>query len=171
MNEPRYCSICGSPLDVALIENHRRSICKSCGHIHYLNPIPSVVALIEKDGAVLLVQRAVEPRKGDWCLPGGFIETGETIAEAVVREVMEETGLECHPLEVLDVCSDLDGFYGDILVVCYRVQNLGGTLKAGDDAANLDFFTRDNIPRLAFRCHVRFLEKFWEQKLAFSMRH
>jgi len=168
MDGPRYCAACGTLLEVAQIENRQRSICRNCGRIHYVNPIPSVVALLEQSGAVLLVQRAVEPAKGDWCLPGGFIETGETIADAVIREVMEETGLECRPLEVLDVCSDLGGFYGDILVVCYRAQSLGGTLRAGDDAAALDFFHKDSVPRLAFRCHARFLEKFWRQEVAFQ---
>ncbi|MFH1010626.1 MAG: NUDIX hydrolase [bacterium] len=131
-----------------------------------MNPIPSVVAILEQDGKVLLVQRAVQPGKGDWCLPGGFIEAGETVSDAVIREMREETGLTCHPLEVLDVCSDLGGFYGDIVVVCYRAETVGGELKAGDDAMSLAFFPADNVPRLAFPCHRRFLEKFWQRALS-----
>ena len=124
-----------------------------------------MVALIEKAGSVLLVKRAVEPGKGDWGLPGGFIESGETITAAALREVKEETNLDCRILDIWDACSDLDGYYGDVLVVCYRLEITGGTMKAGDDAMDLGFFEKDNLPRLAFRCHARFLSKFWKNKL------
>ncbi len=157
----RYCSACGEPLTTELIDNHPRLICKSCNHVHYINPIPAVSALIEQQSGVLLVKRAVEPGKGDWCLPGGFIETGETIAAATVREVKEETNLECRILGILDACSNLGTIYGDIVVVCYTVEILSGEPKAGDDAIDLGFFKEDNLPRLAFRCHARFLAKFW----------
>ncbi|MBM3324643.1 MAG: NUDIX hydrolase [Calditrichaeota bacterium] len=166
MDGARYCTVCGGVLDRVEIEERSRSVCGACGRIHYVNPIPSVVAVLEQEGKVLLVQRAVQPGKGYWCLPGGFIETGETAQDAIAREVREETGLECRPLELLDVCSDLGGFYGDILVVCFRAEALGGELKAGDDAMSLDFFPADNVPRLAFPCHRRFLEKFWQRALS-----
>ncbi len=165
----KYCSYCGGSLTTELIDNHPRLVCKSCNHVHYVNPIPSVVTVIERQGSVLLVKRAVEPGKGDWCLPGGFIESGEMITAAAVREVKEETSLECRILGILDASSDLGGFYGDILVVCYRAEILGGELKAGDDAMDLGFFKEDNLPPLAFRCHARFLAKFWGRNLDGSM--
>lgn len=161
MEQLRYCGVCGGKLEERQVEGQRRLICASCGRISYVNPIPSVVAIIERDGAVLLVKRAVEPGKGYWGLPGGFIETGETVIEAAVREVKEETGLDCRPLDVQGVSSDLGGFYGDILVVCYLAEVIGGELAAGDDAMDLGFFKRDAIPRLAFRCHAGFLQTFW----------
>ncbi|MBU1937967.1 NUDIX hydrolase [bacterium] len=163
MRTLRYCSTCGKPLTSELIDNYPRLVCTSCNHVHYINPIPSVVALIERQGSVLLVKRAVEPGKGNWCLPGGFIESGETITTAALREIKEETNLKCRILDIWDACSDLEGFYGDVLVVCYRAEILGGELKAGDDAIDLGFFEEDNLPRLAFRCHARFLAKFWGQ--------
>ncbi len=163
MDEPRYCTSCGGPLERMQLEQRARSVCKNCGRVHYVNPIPSVVAILEQDRRILLVQRAVEPGKGAWCLPGGFIELGETVPDAIVREVKEETGLECRPFELLDVCSDLGGFYGDILVVCYRAEIVAGETNAGDDASALDFFQAGSVPRLAFQCHRRFLEKFWQR--------
>jgi 8-oxo-dGTP diphosphatase len=165
----RYCSTCGGSLTTELTDNRPRLVCKNCNRVHYKNPIPSVVAVIERQNSVLLVKRAVEPGKGDWCLPGGFIETGETIAAATVREVKEETNLECRILGILDASSDLGGFYGDILVVCYRAEILSGEPKAGDDAIDLGFFRDDNLPRLAFRCHARFLAKFWGRNFDDSM--
>ena len=163
MVQPRFCSYCGGPLGNAHIEGQTRLVCINCGRISYQNPIPCVVAIVEQDGAVLLVQRAVDPQKGKWCLPGGFIEVGETVRDAVVRELKEETGLQCQPVEVLGACSDLGGFYGDILIVCYQVQMLDGELAAGDDAMALDFFREDDVPQLAFRCHAQFLKEFWRR--------
>lgn len=165
MEPPRFCSVCGGTLGAAQIGGRDRLVCNRCGRVSYSNPIPSVAAILERDGAVLLVQRAVEPGKQKWCLPGGFIEIGETIGDAVVREVKEETGLECRPLEILDACSDLGGFYGDILIVCYCTQILGGKLTAGDDAMNLGFFRIDDVPPLAFRSHAGLLERFWKRSV------
>lgn len=165
MTRSRFCSACGGVLEEAQVEGWDRLICKNCGRITYSNPIPSVAAIIEQDGAVLLVQRAVEPGKGRWCLPGGFIEIGESVEDAVVREVKEETGLDCQPLEIFDACSDVGGFYGDILIVCYRARVLGGEPMAGDDAMGLGFFQQSDVPMLAFRSHHRLLEKFWNRVL------
>jgi 8-oxo-dGTP diphosphatase len=167
MTRSRFCSACGGVLDEAQLDGRARLVCRNCGRITYSNPIPSVAAIIEQDGAVLLVQRAVEPGKGRWCLPGGFIETGESIEDAVVREVKEETGLDCQPLDILDARSDLGGYYGDILIVCYRARVLGGKPIAGDDAMDLGFFQISDVPPLAFRSHRRLLERFWDRALMF----
>jgi len=66
-------------------------------------PVPAVGALVFRDGAVLLVKRGAEPNRDRWSLPGGALETGETVEAAVVREIREETGVDVRPLRVLDV--------------------------------------------------------------------
>ena len=66
-------------------------------------PVPAVGALVFRDGAVLLVKRGAEPNRDRWSLPGGALETGETVEAAVVRETREETGVDVRPLRVLDV--------------------------------------------------------------------
>jgi 8-oxo-dGTP diphosphatase len=162
---PKYCSQCRGVLLFQNYEGRQRPICSECGRVVYLNPVPSVAAILTKDGSVLLVKRNIEPGLGRWGLPGGFIEAGESPKDAAIREVFEETGLHCQPLEVLDACSVLKGYYGDLIVLCYTAEIIDGTLSAGDDADTVEFFEFENLPRLAFRNHVQFLEKFIGRKI------
>jgi ADP-ribose pyrophosphatase YjhB (NUDIX family) len=131
-----------------------------------LNPVPSVAAVLEQGGRVLLVKRGVEPGLGMWGLPGGFIEMGETISEAVVREVEEETGLRCKPIRIIDSQSVLGGYYGDLVVTCFAAEIVSGALKAGEDAVDAQFFDPANLPELAFEVHLQFLEIVVGRKLS-----
>ena len=72
----------------------------------YKNPIPTVDAIIQKSSSLLLVKRKNYPFKNQFALPGGFVNEGETIEDAIVREVYEETSLEVHPIDILGVYSD-----------------------------------------------------------------
>lgn len=157
---PRYCYLCGNPLDKRLLDGHDRDVCSHCGHVHYLNPVPSVAAILVEDGRILLVKRSIEPGRGRWSLPGGFIELGESVADAARREVEEETGLRCCPLGVLDAQSVLSGFYGDILVVCCPAEIIGGELIPGGDADEARFFDWNSLPDLAFDVHMQFLQTY-----------
>ncbi|MBU0508489.1 NUDIX hydrolase [bacterium] len=134
-----------------------RPVCTQCGHVVYLNPIPSVAVILEREGRLLLVKRNIEPGIGQWSLPGGFIEAGETAVEAVVREIHEETGLNCRPERVVDVATYLGGYYGDVLVVCYQVQSVSGDLIPGGDADEVDFFDPLRLPPIAFDIHRQFI--------------
>jgi ADP-ribose pyrophosphatase YjhB (NUDIX family) len=142
-----------------------RPVCVACGRIVYLNPIPSVAAILYREGRVLLVKRSVEPGLGLWCLPGGFIELGESLEQAVAREVYEETGLICRPYGIIDAEAVLGGYYGDILVICYAATWVEGVLCAGEDAMEAQFFDITQLPEFAFRTHRGFLHKFLERNL------
>jgi len=114
-------------------------------------PILGVGALIFDDDSILLVQRAKEPLKGYWSLPGGALETGETLAEGIVREVREETGLEVEPLTVLEIFErimrDKQGAaeYHYVLID-YICRVTGGELQAGDDAGRVAWVRRQLLP-------------------------
>ena len=102
-------------------------------------PLAGVGAVIVKDGRILLVQRGTEPGLGRWSIPGGLIEVGESLIEAVVREVREETGLEVEPVELIEL---LDRIYREedrvryhYVIADYLCRVLGGTLNAASDAA------------------------------------
>ena len=108
-------------------------------------------AIIMKDQSILLVQRKHEPFQGFWALPGGFVEYEETTEQAVMREVREETGLETIVHGLLGVYSDPNRDpRGHTITVAYFMTTVGGTLIAGDDAAEVRYFKGDELPRLAF---------------------
>lgn len=108
-------------------------------------PIPGVGALIVKNGSVLLVKRQHEPSKGLWSTPGGVVEVGETVKEAVVREVKEETGLDVKVdrfLEVSDVVvkDDNGSVKYHYLLINFLVKVLGRELNAASDASKIRWF-------------------------------
>jgi 8-oxo-dGTP diphosphatase len=115
------------------------------------SPALTVDGILLQDDSVLLVQRKNTPFQGAWALPGGFVEYGETTESAVIRELLEETGLRVKILTLLGVYSDPHRDpRGHTVTVAYLIHQVGGTLQAGDDAGNVKFFKRDELPELAF---------------------
>ena len=117
------------------------------------HPLPGVGALIIRRNSILLVQRARNPLKGYWSLPGGLIEPGETIEAALKREVLEETGLIVRPKKMFEIFErimlDVEGRaeYHYILHD-YLCTVVGGDLKAGDDAGHVAWVPRDRLKAL-----------------------
>ena len=160
--EIEYCSFCGGKLVDRRVEGRIRSVCSQCGAVNYRNPIPSIAAVItDDDGRLLLVKRSVEPEVGLWCLPGGFMELGESPDETVRREVLEETGLTVEVGDIFDACSKIEGYHGDVVIMAYTARALEGELVAGDDASEADYFPVDQLPQIAFLSHIRFIEKYF----------
>jgi 8-oxo-dGTP diphosphatase len=113
-------------------------------------PIVGVGAVIVNDGCVVLVKRAHEPLKGEWSLPGGTVEVGETLVEAVVREAREETGLDVRVgslVEVLDrVHRAPDGQVEyHFVLLDYKCTVVSGTLAHGSDASDACWARRDDL--------------------------
>jgi ADP-ribose pyrophosphatase YjhB (NUDIX family) len=117
------------------------------------HPLPGVGALILRRNSILLVQRARDPLKGYWSLPGGLIEPGEKIADALTREVREETGLIVRPKKLFEIFEriilDVEGRaeYHYILHD-YLCRVVGGELLAGDDAARVAWVPRAKLKDL-----------------------
>jgi len=153
----RFCAYCGAPLDP---EEEGAGRCAPCATTFYDNPVPAVAALVrDAAGAILLVERAREPQAGRWALPGGFIEITESTADALRRELREETGLEADRVELFGVEDEPSRRYGRVIVVCFRVAGYRGEPVAGDDARALAFFPPGVLPDLAFVSHRRFIEQ------------
>lgn len=157
--QAHFCVICGGPLETREVEGRQRQVCTACGNVFYQNPLPVAAALVLNERReLLLVRRRQEPQKGEWCLPIGFAELGETIAEATLRELREEAGIEGRILGLLDSDSYQSDFYGDLLIVTFEVEKTGGAERAGDDAEDVRYFPLDRVPPLAFAANTKALE-------------
>jgi ADP-ribose pyrophosphatase YjhB (NUDIX family) len=123
-------------------------------------PVAAVGAVVIRDREVLLVKRAYPPRAGEWSLPGGRLELGESLVAAVRREVREETGIEVEvgPLvAVFDrVQRDAEGHVRYHFVIAdYLCDPIGGILAAGDDAADARWVLRADVAGLGVNAHAR----------------
>jgi 8-oxo-dGTP diphosphatase len=155
----KYCSQCGGDVKTRVIEERPREICSKCGVVFYKNPLPVAASVVlNQDREVLLVKRKNEPHKGMWCLPIGFAELGETIAEAARRELKEETGIEAQVLRLLDTDSHESDFYGELLIVSFELEKLGGVEQAGDDAEVVSYFPLNSLPTFAFSSNEKALK-------------
>jgi len=135
------------------IEGVKRLFCSECGWVNYENPLPSSAAFVRNDNReILLVKRGVEPGKGEWALPSGFIEVDETPARACVRELKEETGLDGRIQRLLGVYSQKSTMYKNVIIIAYLVK-AGGLLIPGSDSVSAEYFSLDTLPPIAFPSH------------------
>lgn len=134
-------------------------------------PVLAVGAVIVDQGRVLLVRRGSEPLKDHWTIPGGVLELGESLAEGVVREAREETGLMVKPLELLELIDRIhrqrERIQFHYVIADYICRITGGALKAASDAAEVRW-----VERAQWNSHsalgvdpitVRVLEKAWHR--------
>jgi ADP-ribose pyrophosphatase YjhB (NUDIX family) len=148
-----FCAKCGSELTFGAVdgEDRHRSSCPSCGHISYVNPRLVVTALpVTDEGRLVLLRRGIEPGKGSWAQPGGFLEVDETVTEAAVRETREETGLEIRPGEIVGLYTRLEAA---VVVLVFEAQVIGGTPGPTAEALEIEAFRPEAIPwsGLAFK--------------------
>jgi len=115
-----------------------------------MKPSVAVDGVLIKGDKILLIKRKNEPFKGRWALPGGFVEYGETVEEAVLREFEEEVGLKARIKKLLGVYSKPDRDPRGQVISIVFLLDAEGDAKAGDDAADARFFPLDNLPPLAF---------------------
>ncbi len=163
----QFCTWCGSALVDRQIEGRLRRACPRCSHVVYSHPTIGAVAAVVRSGAVLLVRRRVEPFRGHWTLPAGYLELEEEPWEAARRETREETGVEIEHVELLDVLVNLDDHRRRGVVVAYLARPVGGELRAGDDAEEARYFELGRLPgELGFANNRRLLEGLVRRGLA-----
>lgn len=156
----KHCLYCGEIIIKKYEDNVQRDFCPACNSFFYENPLPVVSAILESSRQILLVKRDRAPSKGLWCLPTGFAEAGESIEQAALRELEEETGIKGKIVKLLDVDSYKSRFYGDLLFLTFVVQQSGGRLCAGDDCSQAKFWPVNKLPPLAFRSNKRALDAY-----------
>lgn len=158
----QFCHSCALPLENRRIEGRIRQYCARCRKPVYENPVPAAcVVLVDDRNRLLLVKRRVAPKPGMWCLPGGFVECGETPERAALRELQEETGLTGRINTLIGVTTSPGTLYRSILLVGYLVTSFSGSATAGDDASDVNFFEIENIPDVAFESHQSFIRVYY----------
>jgi 8-oxo-dGTP diphosphatase len=153
----RYCPVCRAELEQRTLEGRRRDLCPQCDWTCYENPLPSAAALVKnRSGEILLVRRGIEPGKGQWALPSGFIEIDETPEQACLRELEEETGLRGEIKRLIGVYSQPSLMYKNVLIIGYEVTARGEPCP-GSDSVEAGFYTPDRLPEIAFPSHSRII--------------
>ena len=149
----QFCPRCGGPLERRLLKatEPERPVCTRCGFVFYLDPKIAVGTIIRTEsGRIVLVRRAIEPGYGKWVFPGGYVDRGEPLTSAAIREAREECGLEVR----LDGLVNIYSYPGRApVIVVYAATALGGTLCVDDECLEAKEVTTDAIPwgDLAFR--------------------
>jgi ADP-ribose pyrophosphatase YjhB (NUDIX family) len=142
----RFCTRCGSALRFGPIEGEDRDrlSCGTCHFIAYVNPRLVVTTIpITEAGEVVLLRRGLEPGRGWWAQPGGFLEVDETVGQAAVRETLEETGLVVEPGEIIGLYSRLEAA---VVVLAFEARVVGGTARTNPEALEIEAFPPDAIP-------------------------
>jgi ADP-ribose pyrophosphatase YjhB (NUDIX family) len=167
ITEIKCCPLCGMPVQAKEIAGKVRLACTQCDFIHWNNPKPVTATVIPMDGGLVLVKRKEAPCIGDWCLPGGFIETFEHPAESAIREVEEETGLKVKINKLLLASTPNHNI--NVIVLFYLAHPASGVLTPGDDASEVRIFKQHELPvNIAFDLHKEFAHLFFKHNGNFS---
>ena len=160
---PRFCSVCGTErieFRVPDGDTLPRYVCAACGTIHYQNPKIVVGCLPELGGQVLLCRRAIEPRRGLWTLPAGFLENGETLTAGAVRETLEEANARVAIGALYTIISlpHISQVY-----MMFRAQLADRDFGPGPESLEVRLFDEDEIPweEIAFRTIGRTLRSYF----------
>ena len=159
---PSYCPFCGDELDEKFEEGRDRLYCGSCDRFIWRNAEPVAAVVVEKEGKVLLVKRGIEPAKGEWSLPAGFLELEETPDEAAVRELEEETGLSAdkEDLELVDIMN-IERFPNQrLLATVYTVEaeKVSGKISPGSDAEDARYWRPEEVEAQGEKLKEQFKE-------------
>jgi ADP-ribose pyrophosphatase YjhB (NUDIX family) len=148
-----FCPRCGGPLERRVVKESEplRPVCARCGFIFYLDPKVAVGTIIATAAErLVLVRRAIEPGYGKWVFPGGYVDRGEALTRAAVREAREECGLDVR----LDGLVNVYSYAGRVpVIIVYAATAIGGTLCVDDEGLETAEFDAGSIPwdDLAFR--------------------
>lgn len=160
-----YCRRCGAPTEQRIphMEDRERACCTSCGYIDYVNPVNVVgtVPFVGDPGQVLLCRRAIEPRKGYWTLPAGFLEMGESVEGGALRETREETGASATSLGLYSLMSVLPA--GQVHFF-FRAEITDLDVEPGPETLEQKVFGVDDLPwdELSFQTVARTLQHYVE---------
>jgi ADP-ribose pyrophosphatase YjhB (NUDIX family) len=140
----RFCPLCAVPLEREAVppDQREQAVCPACRFVFYLNPKVVAGTIPEQDERILLTRRAIDPSRGLWTFPGGFVDFGESVTDAALRETFEETGLKVELTGLLNVYS----YPGAPVIIVYRARVTGGTLTSCAENDALEWRKPSEIP-------------------------
>lgn len=160
-----FCSHCGQSVSQVIPpgDNRLRDVCNGCGTIHYSNPNNVCGAILTFEDKVLLCKRAINPRRGLWTLPAGFMENGETVTEAAARESMEEANAVASKLDLFGIFSlpHISQVY-----IMFKGEMLNNEFYPGEESLQTELFAIQDIPwsELAFPVVSECLKRYIDDK-------
>jgi len=155
--DDKHCPACAAALESKDVAGRQRPVCSQCGRVIYYDPKVAATCIVERQGTVLMVRRAVEPGIGLWSMPGGYVDRGEVVEEAAAREVLEETGLEVEVERLVGLFSERGQ---PVMVAAFAARETGGSLAAGPETYEVGFFPLGSLPELAFPRDHKILESW-----------
>jgi ADP-ribose pyrophosphatase YjhB (NUDIX family) len=163
----RFCPSCGGALDSRSLKagDPDRLVCTQCAFVFYLDPKIAVGTIIDDgEGRILLVRRAIEPGYGKWVFPGGYVDRGEQVLTAAIREAREESGLDVQLHGLVDIYS----YAGRIpIIVVYAATRVGGELQVDDEGLEAQWFAVNEVPwdDLAFKSTFEGIRDYFAGRL------
>ena len=161
----KFCTACGNPVHMIIPpdDDHLRAVCGTCGQIHYSNPKVVVGTIPEFEGRILMCKRDIEPRRGFWTLPAGFLEDGESVQDGAARETREETQAEVTGVEAYRLFNIT--FVSQIYMM-FRAQMVSDHFGPTTESSQVRLFSREEIPwdRIAFRVIEQTLDHYFKDR-------
>jgi 8-oxo-dGTP diphosphatase len=163
--EFRFCPVCGGRLQERSLKELEppRLVCSQCEFVFYLDPKVVACSIVKIDGRIVLLKRAIDPQRGKWVLPGGYVDRGEEVTAAALRETEEECGLRTRIERLLGVYS----YPGRMaVVVVYVAEYVCGDLTAADESEEVGLYLREEVPwkKLAFQSTVDALRDYFRKE-------
>ena len=160
-----FCSHCGQPITQLVPEgDHRlRHVCTGCGRVHYQNPKIVAGCVPEHEGRILLCRRAIEPRRGYWTIPAGFMENGETTQDAARRESLEEALAD---VEIGSLLAVVHVLHADQVHVMFRAKLPQPRFGPSPESLEVGLYGEDEIPwqDIAFRSVDFALRRYFDDR-------
>ena len=158
----QFCPVCGAVLKSSILKKNEppRLFCSGCEFIFYLDPKVVACAIINMDDKIVLLRRGIEPQKGKWVIPGGYVDRGEDVKTAAIRETREECGLKTTIKDLLGVYS----YPGKLqVVIVYILRYISGNLIPGEETIEAKLFSENRVPwhDLAFPSTVDALKDYF----------
>ena len=163
--EIKFCAACGSRTEQRIPpdDDHVRFVCTNCGQVHYSNPKMVVGCIPELNGQVLLCKRNIEPQKGKWTLPAGYLENGESVQDGALRETREETMVD---VRIIDPYRLFNIVFVDQIYFMFRANLLSDKFGPTKESIDVRLFDEKNIPwdSIAFEVIKQTLEHYFKDR-------